>query len=139
MKTTELNPFIDSELITILVVSDLERSKVFYLDLLRAQLYREYGGTSVVIKLFKNWIVLVTSGEPTEDKPDIYFNPPPDSNKVSHSFTIRVQDCKRSYEILEERGIKFITPPYTRGAETRCFFKDPDGHLFEISEFRNSD
>ena len=139
MKTTDLNPFIDSELTTILVVSDLEKSKSFYVDLLGAKLYREYGGTSIVLKLLGNWILLVTQGEPTEDKPNVHFIPPTDPNKVGHSFTIRVQDCNRSYKILKERGIQFITPPITRGAEIRCFFKDPDGHLFELSEYRSSD
>jgi catechol 2,3-dioxygenase-like lactoylglutathione lyase family enzyme len=28
-----------------------------------------------------------------------------------------------------------LTPPYKRGQEIRCFFRDPDGHLFEISQF----
>ncbi len=26
------------------------------------------------------------------------------------------------------------TPPLDRGGEIRCFFRDPDGHLLEISE-----
>jgi len=26
--------------------------------------------------------------------------------------------------------------PVSHGPETRCFFRDPDGHLFEISEYR---
>jgi catechol 2,3-dioxygenase-like lactoylglutathione lyase family enzyme len=26
----------------------------------------------------------------------------------------------------------------TSGAETRCFLRDPDGHLFELSEYRPS-
>ncbi|WP_417600373.1 VOC family protein [Owenweeksia hongkongensis] len=41
-----------------------------------------------------------------------------------------------SYELLKARGAKFVTPPSTNGAETRCFFHDPDRHLFEISEYR---
>ena len=75
-------------------------------------------------------------GLPTEDKPDTHFMPPMDKNSVSHSFTIRVKDCVRSYQVLQERGADFITPPLARGSETRCFFRDPDGHLFEISEYR---
>ena len=55
---------------------------------------------------------------------------------MGHSFTIRVDDCQKSYNILLERGATFITPPFDWGAEIRCFFKDPDGHLFEISEYK---
>jgi len=130
------NPFEESELTSILVVSDIEKSKSFYIDKLGASLYREYGGTSLVIQFLGNWLLLVTGGGPTEDKPDITFSAPENISKVGHSFTIRVKDCHLSYSILSEKGIDFITPPYDWGAEIRCFFKDPDGHLFEISEYR---
>ena len=136
------NPFEDSVLTTILVVRDMERSRSFYVDILGSKIFREYGGDSLVLEFLGSWILLVTPGEPTEDKPDVRFVPPVNErakeiNSVSHSFTIRVKDCNESYEILKNRGAEFITPPFMRGAETRCFFYDPDGHLFEISEYRN--
>jgi len=37
-----------------------------------------------------------------------------------------------------QRGAAFLTDPVDHGAETRCFFRDPDGHLFEISEYRRA-
>ena len=130
------DPFHKSELTTILVVADIEKSKSFYVELLHAQVVGEYGGTSVVLKFLNNWVLLVTAGGPTEDKPDISFEPPQFSNSVSHSFTIRVENCTQSYKILKNRGVDFITPPHDWGAEIRCFFKDPDGHLFELSEHK---
>lgn len=132
----EKNPIENSALTTILVVSDMARSKAFYVDVLGSKIFREYGGDSLVLEFLGNWILLVTPGGPTEDKPEIHFRVPGDKNSVSHSFTIRVKDCKASYKLLKDRGAEFITPPFTRGAETRCFFRDPDMHLFEISEFR---
>ncbi len=132
------DPFQNSELTTILVVSNLQASKAFYLDVLGADLFREYGGDSIVISLLGHWILLVTAGGPTEDKPGVRFDPPADKHTVTHSYTIRVEDCMRSYNILKERGADFLTPPVVRGAETRCFFRDPDGHLFEISEYRSN-
>ena len=130
------NPFEDSALTTILVVSDMAKSKTFYVDVLGATIFREYGGDSLVLEFLGNWLLLVTPGGPTEDKPDTHFVVPEAKNKVSHTFTIRVKDCMKSYEILKEKGADFITPPFERGAETRCFFRDPDGHLFEISEYK---
>ena len=56
----------------------------------------------------------------------------------NQKYTIPVKDCVRSYEILKNRGAEFITPPVISGAERRCFFREPDGHLFEISEYRAS-
>lgn len=129
------NPFHSSEITTILVVSNIENSKKFYVDQLGAELHREYGGNSAVIKFRGHWILLSSEGGPTEDKPNTHFKVPPDPDVASHSFTIRVRDCHNSYEILKSRGIEFLTPPYDRGNEIRCFFKDPDGHLFEISEY----
>jgi catechol 2,3-dioxygenase-like lactoylglutathione lyase family enzyme len=126
----------DMEITQILVVSDMAKSKEFYVDILGGELFREYG-TSTVIKFLHHWFLLVTEGGPTDDKPDISFVPPRESNDVSQSFTIRVKDCQRSYEILKERGALFLTPPYDWGAEIRCFFKDPDGVLFEISQAGN--
>lgn len=127
-------PTKDMELTHILVISDLERSKKFYIDILGSELYREYGGTSCVINFSGAWILLVTGGGPTKDKPEIAFAPPSNSKVVNHSFTIRVKDCRKSYEILKSRGAEFHTPPYDWGSEIRCFFSDPDGHLFEISQ-----
>jgi len=132
----DYNPFENSELTTILVVSDMAKSKAFYVDVLGADIFREYGGDSLVLKFLGDWLLLVTPGGPTADKPKTHFVSPTDKDSVSHSFTIRVQDCKKSYEILKGKGAKFITPPSVNGAETRCFFRDPDGHLFEISEYR---
>lgn len=138
MTDKNTNPFLDAALTTILVVTDITKSKSFYVDVLGASIFREYGGDSLVLEFLGNWILLVTSGGPTTDKPSTRFVPPVDKNTVSHSFTIRVKDCEKSYEILKQRGAQFITPPMIRGAETRCFFKDLDGHLFEISEYRSS-
>lgn len=136
MNNSENNPFHESALTTILVVSNMAQSKSFYLDVLGATLFREYSGDSMVLEFLNNWILLVTPGGPTDDKPDTHFVAPSDKNAVSHSYTIRVQDCNKSYEILKGRGAEFITPPVVNGGETRCFFRDPDGHLFEISEYR---
>jgi catechol 2,3-dioxygenase-like lactoylglutathione lyase family enzyme len=135
MESQNLNPFKNSELTTILVVSDMGKSKEFYVNALGAELVREYGGTSMVLKFLGNWLLLVTAGGPTEDKPKISMNPPSDPNNISHAFTIRVGNCTKSYDILKGMGVNFITAPFNRGAETRCFFQDPDGNLFEISEY----
>lgn len=132
------DPFKDSALTTILVVSDMSISKKFYVDILGASIFREYGGDSLVLESLGNWLLLVTSGGPTPDKPNTHFLVPDDKDRVSHAFTIRVQNCRESYSILKERGAEFITPPHDNGPETRCFFRDPDGHLFEISEYRMS-
>jgi len=122
------------ELTHILVVSDLKRSVAWYRDILGATLTGEYGGTSAVFNYDGAWLLVVTPGGETADKPGTEFVPPPDPSKISHSVTIRVPDCRAAYEMLRARGARFLTEPHESAWEVRCFFRDPDGHLFEISE-----
>ena len=133
---TEGFPVEGMELTHLLVVQDLDRAVSFYRDVLGAELFREYGGTSAVFRFLGNWLLVVTGGGPTADKPTVTFAPPSHPDTVGHSFAIRVPDCQAAYESLRSRGAEFLTPPMPQewGGEIRCFFRDPDGHLFEISQ-----
>ena len=130
-------PTPDMALTHILVVSDLERSRRWYADVLGATLYREYGGSSAVLQFNEAWLLIVTGGGPTPDKPSVTLAAPADPDRPDHLFTIRVDDCRATYDLLVDRGAEFLTSPVTSGAETRAFLRDPDGHLFEISEYRS--
>lgn len=129
-------PTDETALTHILVVADINRARAWYTDVLGATLNREYGGTSAVLRFAGSWLLLVTSGAPTDDKPGVSLAPSNDRSTTDHLFTIRVPDCRSAYETLRERGAHFLTEPIERGSETRCFFRDPDGNLFEISEYR---
>jgi catechol 2,3-dioxygenase-like lactoylglutathione lyase family enzyme len=122
------------ELTHLLVIRDLARSTELYRDVLGATVHREYGGTSCVLQFQGAWLLLVTGGPPTSDKPTVTFVPPGDPNRVSHELTLRVPDCRGAYEILRDRGAVFLTPPVESDWEIRAFFRDPDGNLLEISE-----
>ena len=123
----------DMEITHILVVKDTKKSREFYSNILGAELFREYG-SSIVYKFLESWLLLVEEGEPTKDKPDVDFVSMENKNKVSHAMTIRVKDCHKSYNVLRKRGAEFITGPVEYDNEIRCFFRDFDGHLFEISQ-----
>ena len=122
------------EITTILVVADIDRARDFYRDVLGAEVYREYGDSSCVLRFVSTWLLLVTGGPPTADKPTVTFAAPFDLDHVDHAFTIRVADCHATYEALRARGAAFLTPPVASEWEVRAFFRDPDGHLLEISE-----
>jgi catechol 2,3-dioxygenase-like lactoylglutathione lyase family enzyme len=121
------------ELTHILVSGDTGRAERFYVDVLGAELYRRYG-SSVVLRFLGNWFLLVEGGGPTEEKPTVTFAPPADPDTVEHAFTIRVPDCRAAYDALRARGAEFLAPPVDWGGEVRCFLRDPDGHLFELSQ-----
>lgn len=129
-------PGADVELTHLLVVADVEASRRWYESVLGAAVHRSYGGTSVVLKLQGQWLLLVTGGEPTADKPTVTFAPPADPDSVSAEMIFGVSDCRAAYEVLRSHGADFLTPPVEYDWEVRAFFRDPDGHLFEISEPR---
>src|SRR5688500_20382166 len=99
------------ELTHILVVRDAGRSRDWYRDVLGAEIFREYGGTSVVLSFLGAWLLLVTGGGPTAHKPTATFAPPGDPDLVSHAMTIPVPDGLAAYSTLSARGAAYLTPP----------------------------
>ena len=122
------------EMTLLLVVEDVQRAKAWYNDVLGATVYREYGGTSCVLRFLDNWLLLVTGGGPSDDKPTVSMAAPENPDRVSAEVTVRVPDCQGAYETLRARGAQFLSPPVSWGWEIRAFFRDPDGHLWEISQ-----
>ncbi len=121
----------------LLVVSDLARARAWYETVLGAEVQGEYGGTSCVLRFLDTWLLLVTGGPPTADKPGVTFAPPSDPDTASAELIIGVPDCHAAHELLASRGATFLAPPVEYDWEIRAFFRDPDGHLFEISERRS--
>lgn len=117
-----------------LVVSDVERSRDWYVRVLDASVYGEYGGTSVVLDVLGSWLLLVTGGPPDPGKPTVTLAVDADHDRVDHQIIFRVDDCHAAHALLRDRGAEFLAPPVERPGETRAFFRDPDGHLFEMSE-----
>ena len=62
------------------------------------------------------------------------FAPPADVGGISSELAIRVPDCSAAFEVLRSRGAEFLTEPVDWGYEVRAFFRDPDGHLLELSQ-----
>jgi catechol 2,3-dioxygenase-like lactoylglutathione lyase family enzyme len=122
------------ELRHLLVVSDYARQLSFYRDVLGATVVREFPGTLCFLSFGGGQILLTVPGGPTKDKPTVTFAPPADADSVSSELAIRVPDCSAAYEVLRSRGAQFLTPPVDWGYEVRAFFRDPDGHLLELSQ-----
>ena len=59
---------------------------------------------------------------------------PRDLDRVSSFLNIRVADIEAIYRDWSARGAEFLTPPQDRGAEIRCYLRDPDGHLIEVGQ-----
>ena len=123
-----------TDLTRLLVVSDPARSLAWYRDVLGAEVVGEYGGTSVVLRFVGCWLLLVSGGGPTADKPTVTMAPPADPDTATAELIVAVPDCRAAHAELVSRGAVFLAEPVEYPWEIRAFFRDPDGHLFEISE-----
>jgi catechol 2,3-dioxygenase-like lactoylglutathione lyase family enzyme len=134
MATQHNFPTAGMELKYLLVASDYARSLAFYRDVLGATLVREISDVLCLLSFGGGEILLTVGGGPTKDKPSVTFVTPADPDRVTSELVIRVPDCTAAYEVLRSRGAEFLTPPVDSGDEVRAFFRDPDGHLLEISQ-----
>jgi catechol 2,3-dioxygenase-like lactoylglutathione lyase family enzyme len=117
-----------------IVSDDIERSRRFYTDVLGGETVRAEPGEPAFVQLANSWIIINVGGGPTEDKPTVTLEAPRDPNRTSAFLNIRVADIQRIYEDWRARGAEFLTPPQDRGAEIRCYIRDPDGHLIEVGQ-----
>ena len=145
MSTTETDdhaPFIDYNnipapkegiLVTqFIVVRSIARSRAFYSKVLGGQLVLEEN--PCIVKLANSWILMNPGGPPTPDKPDVTVVNYEPGDTVSSFMNLRVADIQTCYEQWKSRGAEFITPPIDRGAEIRCYMRDPDGYMIEVGQ-----
>ncbi|MFV1962751.1 MAG: VOC family protein [Acidimicrobiia bacterium] len=116
----------------LIIVEDVARSRAFYVDVLGGSAVMD--GEPTIVKLANTWIIINVGGGPTEDKPEVSLDVPGDPNHVSAFMNIRVADIQSVYEEWSSKGATFLTPPIDRGAEIRCYMRDPDGHLIEVGQ-----
>ena len=115
-----------------IVSDDVERSRRFYSEVLGGETVR--AGEPSFVALANSWIVINAGGGPTDDKPTVTLETPPDPDRVSSFLNIRVADIRTVYHEWSARGAEFLTPPKQHEYEIRCYIRDPDGHLIEVGQ-----
>ena len=115
-----------------IVSRDVERSRRFYTEVLGGETVLE--GELSIVALANSWVTIGGAGGPTEDKPNVTLEPPPDPDRVSSFMNVRVADIGTIYEQWKARGAEFLTPPIDRGVEIRCYMRDPDQRLIEVGQ-----
>jgi catechol 2,3-dioxygenase-like lactoylglutathione lyase family enzyme len=135
-------PFIDHEnlpapsegfLVTLFItVRSVARSRAFYSEILGGQVVLEEN--PCMVKLSNSWVIMNPGGGPTPDKPDISVVDYEFDNTLSIFMNLRVADIQACYEEWRSKGAEFVTPPIDRGAEIRCYMRDPDGYLIEVGQ-----
>ena len=129
---------IDQEMVLahFIVSDDVERSRRFYTDVLggRTVISGEAGDEVTYVALANSWIIINVGGGPTDDKPTVTLETPPDPDRVNSFLNIRVADIQAVYDEWSERGAEFLTPPKQHETEIRCYIRDPDGYLIEVGQ-----
>ncbi|HEY8871078.1 MAG TPA: VOC family protein [Candidatus Limnocylindrales bacterium] len=115
-----------------LVVADQDRSREFYKTVFGGHVLIERD--PVIMKIANSWLILNEGGGPTDDKPTVILETPPDPNRTSAFLNIRVADIRKAYGEWSARGARFLTEPKDHGREIRAYIRDPDGHLIEVGQ-----
>jgi catechol 2,3-dioxygenase-like lactoylglutathione lyase family enzyme len=115
-----------------LVVADQDRSREFYRSVFGATVVRDRD--PVIMRLANSWIILNVGGGPTDDKPTVTLETPPDPDRTSAFINIRVADIAAVYAQWSARGAEFLTEPKDHVREIRAYIRDPDGHLIEVGQ-----
>jgi catechol 2,3-dioxygenase-like lactoylglutathione lyase family enzyme len=124
-------------LLTHFIVSDdVERSRRFYSEVLGGEVV--LAGEPSFVALSNGWIIINSGGGPTDDKPTVILETPPDLDRTSSFLNIRVADIQAVYSEWSARGANFLTPPKEHATEWRCYIRDPDGHLIEVGQTKLS-
>ena len=117
-----------------IVSHDIDRSASFYTRVLGGELVTKMDGGLGVVQFANSWIIINGGGGPTDDKPDVTLEAPTDPTRTSAFLNIPVADIQAIYTKWSALGAEFLTEPQDRGAEVRCYLRDPDGHLIEVGQ-----
>ena len=115
-----------------IVSDDVERSRRFYTEVLGGETVRS--GEPTYVALANSWIIINVGGGPTDDKPTVTLETPPDLDRADSFLNIRSPDIEAVYAEWTARGAEFLTPPKQHETEIRCYLRDPDGHLIEVGQ-----
>jgi catechol 2,3-dioxygenase-like lactoylglutathione lyase family enzyme len=119
-----------------IVSDDVERSRRFYTDVLggKTVIGGEAGDAVTYVALANSWVIINEGGGPTDDKPRVTLETPPDPDRVSSFLNIRVKDIDAVYKEWTARGAEFLTPPKVHETEIRAYVRDPDGYIIEVGQ-----
>lgn len=116
-------------------VSDMERSKKFYTEILGLETVLETpDGEMLFLKSGEDHVILGLSQtliNPNED----------DFTIVHHAFMVEPEDYDKSLDFLERNGVKILRSELRdKGVFTgrQCYFHDPDRNVLELIDFKGT-
>src|SRR5262249_30392646 len=110
----------------------MDRSREFYARLLGATIVNER--SPVIMRVANSWLILNEGGGPTDDKPDVVLETPPDPHRTSAFLNIRVADIAAVHHEGRRKGAHFLTEPKDHRRANRAYARAPAGHLIEVGQ-----
>jgi len=109
-----------------IVSADVERSRRFYTEVLGGGRFDHTGHLRRAREHLDHHQRRQRRSGPTDDKPTVTLETPPDPNRVSSFLNLRVADIHAAYSQWSARGAEFLTPPKQHEIEIRCYIRDPE-------------
>lgn len=116
----------------ILIVEDLDRTLLFYTEVLGLRLghrsgdYAQLDTGTTRLSFYTRKAMASTLGIPLR---------PPAEDAPGFEIGFKVDDVDAAYSTLLERGAMPATPPTTRPwGQRTAYVRDPDGHLIELAQ-----
>lgn len=116
-----------------IVVSNLERSREFYVDKLGMQEVERpsFGFPGLWFQAGSTQIHLILEDE--KSGPAGFVSPKNSLTTRNHHFAFEVDDCQAATEALKQVGLTAAAGPKLRpDGPTQVYFFDPDGHVVEL-------
>ena len=91
-----------------IVSADVARSRDFYVNVLGGEALMS--GEPTMIKLANSWVIINVGGGPTEDKPEVFLEPPTDPHRVSAFMRAAPATAPASVNATSARSRAFKNP-----------------------------
>lgn len=120
----------------ILAVADVGAASAWYRDNLGFSVDATFADPAyAILSLAGARLSLAEQGHPAEDRPGVELEAPADPARLQANLVIEVGDCRGAYAELRDRGVRFLTEPFSPPwGGARVFAVDPDGYLVELEE-----
>lgn len=79
-------------------------------------------------------LIMNVGGPPTDDKPTVTLETPPDLDRTSALLNLRVGDIDRAHREWSARGRSSPPLPSTADRRSGAYIRDPDGHLLGVGQ-----
>ena len=117
-----------TEIVTFLYTQDLPSTAAFYEEVLGFPLALDQRSCRIYKITPGGYLGFCTRADVVPDHPDIIF-------------TLVTPQVDQWYDYLISQGVDFVKPPAENGIYQiyHCFFRDPNGYLIEIQQFKDPD